>query len=182
MFFNLVSTFVTGIAAAGTVMLVFRLFGRRSPRWLLPAVAGAAMFGFHLWNDYSWFDRTATALPDHVVVAERYDYRSVLQPWTLLMPRTNRFTALDRTSIRRHDAAPDYVMADVILVMRRQSTAKVTQIYDCSGIRRTDVSASLAVDEHGLPRGCRLDRIRRRRRAVQAGLWFLLTRGTETRE
>ena len=151
MLFNLVSTFTTGIAAAGTVMLIFRLLGRRSPRWLLPGVAGAAMFGFHLWNEYSWFDRTATALPDHMVVAERYDYRSVLQPWTLLVPRTDRFSALDRASLRRHDAAPDYVMADVVLVMRLQPTAKVTQIYDCDGIRRTDVSASLAVDERGLP-------------------------------
>lgn len=151
MLFNLVSTFVTGIGAAGAVMLIFRILRRPSPRWLLPAVAGASMLGFHLWNEYSWFDRTATALPDHVVVAQQYDYRSVLQPWTLLVPRINRFAALDRSSIRRHDKAPDYVMADVILVTRLQPTAKVTQIYDCDGVRRTDVHGSSAVDEQGVP-------------------------------
>lgn len=151
MLFNLVSTFVVGIGAAGALMLAFRLLRRPLPRWLLPAVAGLAMLSFHLWNEYSWFDRTATALPDHVVVAERYDYRSALQPWTLLKPRVNRFTALDRSSIRRHDGAPGYVMADILLITRLDRTAKVTQIYDCGGIRRTDVIPSATVDERGIP-------------------------------
>lgn len=151
MLFNLIGTFIVGIAAAGSIMLTFRLLRRPAPRWLLPTAAGAAMLGFHLWNEYTWFDRTAMALPDHVVVAQHYTYETPFQPWTLLMPRINRFSALDRASIRRNDQAPDYVMADVFLVTRLAQTAKVTQIYDCGQARRTEVSASSTIDEHGLP-------------------------------
>ncbi len=151
MLFNLIGTFIVGIAAAGSVMLTSLLLRRPSPRWLLPTAAGAAMLGFHLWNEYTWFDRTATALPDHVVVARSYTYETPFQPWTLLMPRINRFSALDRASIRRNDQAPDYVMADIFLVTRLAETAKVTQIYDCVQAKRTEVSASMSVDERGLP-------------------------------
>lgn len=151
MLFNLVGTFLVGIAAVGSIMLIFLVLRRPAPRWLLPFAAGAGMLGFHLWNEYTWFDRTATALPDHVVVAKSYTYETPFQPWTLLMPRINRFAAVDRASIRRHDEAPDYVMADIFLVTRLAETAKVTQIYDCVQARRTEVSASMSVDERGLP-------------------------------
>ncbi|MGI9437095.1 MAG: hypothetical protein ACR2Q4_20065 [Geminicoccaceae bacterium] len=151
MLFNLIGTFIVGIAAAGSIMLTFLLLRRPAPRWMLPAAAGAAMLGFHLWNEYTWFDRTATALPDHVVVAQHYTYATPFQPWTLLIPRVNRFSALDRASIRRNDKAPDYVMADILLVTRLAQTAKVTQIYDCGQIRRAEVSVSSRVDDRGLP-------------------------------
>ena len=151
MLLSLIGTFVIGIGAAGTVMLLFRLSGRKTPGWLVPTAAGAAMLTFHLWNEYSWFERTSTVLPGHVVVAERYTYRSLWQPWTLLVPRINRFTALDRSSIRHNPRAPGYVMADIVLVTRLERTAQVTRIYDCDGRRRTDVSRSSPVDENGLP-------------------------------
>lgn len=151
MLFNLIGTFVVGIAAAGTILLIYRLSGRRAPRWLMPAAAGVAMLSFHLWNEYTWFDRTSKALPEQVTVAERYAYQSVLQPWTLVAPRINRFTAVDRSSIRRNEQAPGYVMAEVFLVTRLDRTAKITQIYNCSEALRTDVGASSNVDERGLP-------------------------------
>lgn len=151
MLLNLLGTFIAGIAAAGAVMLLYRVLGKQAPRWLLPTVAGAAMLNFHIWNEYTWFDRASKALPDHVVVAEHYTYKSMLQPWTLLAPRINRFTALDRSSIRRNERAPGYVMADIYLVARLERTAKLTQIYDCKKERRTDVSRSTATNERGLP-------------------------------
>ncbi|MGI9508359.1 MAG: hypothetical protein ACR2QJ_03295 [Geminicoccaceae bacterium] len=151
MLFNLLGTIIVGIAAAGTVMLAHRLFGRRPAGWMVPVAAGGAMLAFHIWNEYTWFERTADVLPDDVVVAQSYDYKTPFQPWTLLVPRINRFTALDQGSIRRNDKAPDYVMADVFLVKRLDPTAKVTQIYDCRGARRADVDPGSSVDERGLP-------------------------------
>lgn len=151
MLFNLIGTFVIGIAAAGTIMLIYRVSGRQAPGWLMPAAAGVAMLSFHLWNEYTWFDRTSKALPGQVTVAKRYAYQSVLQPWTLVAPRINRFTAVDRSSIRRNEQAPGYVMAEILLVARLDQTAKVTQIYNCDEALRTDVNASSSVDERGLP-------------------------------
>lgn len=151
MLFNLVGVVVAGIAAAGSIMLVFRIMRRRPPSWLVPIAAGLAMIVFHLWNEYTWFDRVATALPEGLVVAERYTYENVLQPWTLVRPRVNRFTVIDRSTIRRNEHAPGYVMADVLLIGRLDRTARVTQLYDCREARRTDIDASTEVDERGLP-------------------------------
>lgn len=151
MLFNLIGTFIIGIAAAGSIMLTFRVLCRPAPRWLIPAAAGVAMLSYHLWNEYTWFDRTSSALPEQVTVAERYPYQNVLQPWTLIAPRINRFTAVDRSSIRRNEQAPGYVMAEVFLVTRLDRTAKITQIYNCSEALRADVGASSNVDERGLP-------------------------------
>jgi hypothetical protein len=151
MLFNLLGVVIVGVAAGGSVLLLRRLIGRRPAGWMVPAAAGSAMLAFHLWNEYSWFQRTADALPEHVAIARRYDYQSVLQPWTLLFPRINRFAAVDRASIRKNDKAPGYVMADVHLVTRLDRTARLTQIYDCPGRRRTDVDASSTVDAKGLP-------------------------------
>ena len=151
MLFNLLGTFIVGIAAGGTVMLIHRIIGRKPASWLVPVAAGSAMLAFHIWNEYTWFERTTDALPEDVVVTQSYSAQTMLQPWTLLVPKINRFTALDRGSIRRNDKAPDYVMADVFLVKRLDQTAKVTQIYDCRGGRRTEVDASTSVDEQGLP-------------------------------
>ncbi len=151
MLFNLLGVVFAGVAAAGVVHLVFRMLRRRPPSWLMPAAAGFAMFGFHLWNEYTWFDRVARGLPDEIAVVESYDYANAIQPWTLLRPRIDRFTAVDRASIRRNDRAPGYVMADLLLVRRLDPTARVTQLVDCRDGRRTDIGRSTAVDERGLP-------------------------------
>ena len=151
MLFNLIGVVVTGVAVAGAILLFFRTIGKRPPSWLLPIAAGSAMFIFHLWNEYTWFDRVTARLPDHVVVAESYSYESLLQPWTLLQPRINRFAAVDRSSIRQNGRAPGYVMADVLLVGRLDPAAKVTQLYDCEKERHTGIGASTRVDERGLP-------------------------------
>jgi hypothetical protein len=151
MLFNLIGIVVAGVAAAGSIMLVFRVLRRRPPGWLVPIAAGFAMIAFHLWNEYTWFGRVAEGLPEQVIVAERYTYESILQPWTLVQPRINRFAAVDRSTIRRNEQAPGYVMADILLVGRLDRTARITQLYDCREARRTDVIAATEVDERGLP-------------------------------
>ena len=50
------------IFAACVAFVVKRTFGLNA-RWLIPASAGAALFGFTLWNDYTWFARQADGLP-----------------------------------------------------------------------------------------------------------------------
>ena len=126
MLFNLISTVIAGVAAAGAMMLVFRILGRKRPGWVIPITAGTAMLLFHIWNEYTWFERVSKTLPEEVAVAESYGYGTALQPWTLVWPRINRFTAIDRTSIRHNEKTPGYVMADILLVKRLHATAKAT--------------------------------------------------------
>lgn len=151
MIWYLVGTLVLGVAAASVVMILFRALGLPAPRWLLPAAAGLAMFGFFIWTDYSWFTRTRAELPAHVIVAEGYPSSNLLQPWTYLFPRIDRFTAVDTDAIRRHPAVPDMVMAVVYFVAHWSPTILANQLYDCATPRRADVGTSLKVDAEGRP-------------------------------
>ena len=139
MFFMLIATFAAGIVAAGVVLAVPRLFGKRAPRHVPPLAAGVAMFAFMLWNEYTWFDRALEGLPGDVRVAATFEHSSAFQPWTLIVPRVNRFAAVQMASAKRNPEFPDQVMADVLLLARFEDTAYRKQVFDCAARRRADV-------------------------------------------
>ncbi len=151
MIWNLIGTLVLGVAVASVVLVLFRVLGRPAPRWLLPAAAGIAMLGFHIWTDYSWFARTTAELPEHVIVAQGYSSSNPLQPWTLVASRIDRFSAVDTSRIRLNPDVPDMAMAVVYLVARWNPTIETNQLYDCATPRRADVSADMQVDAAGKP-------------------------------
>jgi hypothetical protein len=151
MIWTLIGTLMVGVGAASLVFVLFRAFRRPVPGWTLPAAAGLGMLTFHIWSDYAWADRTIAELPDHVVVGERYTSRSMLQPWTLLVPKVDRFSAVDLDAVRRHPDVDGMVMALVYLVTRWYPTASTLQLYDCETPRRADVGLSLTVDAQGRP-------------------------------
>ena len=137
----------SGILAACIAFMIRRATGANI-RWLIPLSAGAAMLGFTIWNDYSWFDRQREGLPEGVVVVETFEHSAALQPWTLVAPVVNRYSALDRRAAERHPDAPDIVRAPVFLAQRFQPTFVTPQIIDCAGGRRADASEAGAA---GLP-------------------------------
>ncbi len=153
MLLQLLGTLVTGVAVAGVVMLAFRLSGRPSPRWMLPASAGLAMFGFHLWNEYTWFQRTAAALPQDMRVAATYATPSPLQPWTLVVPRIERFAVIDPRAIRWNETARGLRMVEVFLIARYMPTLTTVQIFDCQVPRRADMTRDMGFDAEGQPVG-----------------------------
>ena len=153
MFFHLISVFAAGACAAGLVMLVYRTMGRKAPRFLLPLVAGLAMIGFNAWSEYTWHSRTASALPDHIKVVQRYGHESAWQPWTLLFPRIDRLLAVDTSQTKRNEKLPDHVLAEILLVHRYDPTAVAYQMFDCKAARRTDVDQSKGFGADGLPVG-----------------------------
>jgi hypothetical protein len=171
MLFQLLGTLVMGVAAVGVVLLGWRLVGRRPPPWVLPVAAGLAMLGFHVWNEYSWFRRTAAALPPHMVVAAAHASSSPLQPWTLLLPRVQRFAVIDLRAIHRNGSAPGLRMVEVFLIERHMPTFTTTQIFDCDTPRRADVTGNLEFDADGRPvdaEWIRLDAADQYRRSVCA--------------
>lgn len=149
MLFTLLGTITLGVAAAGTAMILFRLIGRKAPRWTLPVVAGAAMLGFQIWTDYSWFGRTAEALPPHMSVAGAYGRSSAFQPWTLLVTPVDRFAVVDTSTIRRNERVPGVRMVQIHLVGRYMPTVSVSQLYDCDMPRRADLAAVPTFDADG---------------------------------
>lgn len=151
MFLNLIATFSIGFCAAGIVLLANKLSGKRLPRWLMPVAAGAAMFGYQMWNEYSWAERTAAALPPGVEVAQTFLYSNPIQPWTLLVPRVNRFVAVDVASAQRNANNPDYALARIYLMARFEPAASGLQVFDCVRPRRAPYDDGEAVTAEGLP-------------------------------
>lgn len=140
--FLLIGTIVSGIGAAGVVLLAFRLTGHRAPRWLLPVVAGAVMLTMHISLEGSWFRRLEAQLSDRTVVVQTFARQSWWQPWTLIWPQTVRFTAIDQDGVA--PLAGDLVQVEVWLVDRFHGSSRVVQVYDCATPRRADRFEAMA--------------------------------------
>jgi hypothetical protein len=153
MLIYLLGAVALGIGTAGVVMIAFRLVGRKAPRWSLPAFAGLAMLGFHVWSDLTWFQRTEAALPAHLFVAGTYTSTTPLQPWTYLKPRIDRFSVVNDRTVQRNERVPHLRLAEVFLVVRYMPTISTMQIYDCEAPRRSDVVQTLEFDAAGQPIG-----------------------------
>ena len=149
MFFELIATIFSGLAAAGIVLVLRSLVGGRLPRWLTPVAAGLAMIGFAIWNEYTWFERTAAALPPEMEIVAQNDSRALWRPWTYVVPFTDRFAALDRASVRWNDAAPDQRMADLFFWGRWAPVNQITVVYDCDGARRAALVEGIEMDGDG---------------------------------
>jgi hypothetical protein len=135
MFLELIATVFAGIAVAGITLMLNKLTGARLPRWVTPVAAGLAMIGFTVSMEYSWFSRTATNLPEGVVVAQTVEKRSFYQPWTYVAPYVQRFVAVDQASLRSNPDVPGQRMADLYFFGRWAPVQKVPVLVDCAGRR-----------------------------------------------
>lgn len=132
MIFTLFGGVVIGAGLAGVILLAFRVIGRKAPKWMAPVVVGMSMFVFQLWNEYTWYDRTAAQLPPYAQVAETVEYSGFLPPWTLLVPRTVEFVALDLQSRRRNEETPDFVLLRARRFTRPNQSDDSWRLYDCA--------------------------------------------------
>lgn len=147
MFFELIATITIGVGAAGVAMLARRLSGRRLPGWLTPVAAGAAMIGFVLWAEYSWYGRTVAALPDGVEVASANESRQFYRPWTYVAPLTDRFIAVSPAST--NPALPGQRLVSIYLIGRWSPNYSFASVLDCEENRRADLIEGVAMAEDG---------------------------------
>jgi hypothetical protein len=148
MFLELIAAFAAAFAAAGLVLGIKLASGGRLPRWAMPAAAGAALIGYAIWSEYSWFDRVAGALPDGMEVTFTNEAQAIWRPWTLVAPFVDRFVALDTTSIRTNAAVPHQRIADMYFFGRWAPRQGVEVVIDCrEGVMAPLPSAEL--DESG---------------------------------
>lgn len=149
MFFDFISTIAIGFCAAGIVLLLNHMLRGRLPRWLAPVAAGAAMIGFTIWSEYTWYPRTLLTLPEGIEVAETYEHSAFYRPWTYAKPFVNRFSAVDQATLRRNDQVEGQVMADIYLYTRWQQLARIPVLVDCAGSRMAELVAGAEFDENG---------------------------------
>lgn len=149
MVFELIATISAGFAGYGVAALLQRLSGRRLPRALLPVAAGLAMLFVVIANEYGWYTRKLTTLPDGLQVAQTVESRSILRPWTLLKPAVSRFLAVDIKHARSHAARPDQYLVDVYAFARWYPPSRITVALDCANGRRADITDAVTVAEDG---------------------------------
>lgn len=154
MIFELIAVFVAGFAGAGVALILGKLSGRllgaALPRWLMPVMAGAAMLGMAIWNEYDWFPRSRAALPEGVVVAATVEERAAWRPWTLVFPFTSRFIAVDRGAVRQLGADPVLAVTSIYAFARWQPTRAIHVAVDCAGGRRADLTGAAQLGPEGV--------------------------------
>ena len=131
MFLELIAAFAAAFAAAGIMLGLNMLTGGRLPKWSLPVAAGAAMLGYAVWSEYTWFARTAGDLPEGVEVTFANESRAAWRPWTYAAPMVNRFIAADTGSIRTNAAVPDQRILDLYFFGRWSPRNLVEVVVDC---------------------------------------------------
>lgn len=138
MFFELIAVFVAGFAGAGAAMILRKVTGGRLPRWLVPVGAGAAMLAATISSEYTWYARTAAALPEDMQVAQTVESRAAWRPWTYVFPLTDRFVAVDVGGLRANQQTTDLYLAEMAFFARWRPVTQVQIMVDCAGNRRAD--------------------------------------------
>ena len=149
MFLELIAVIFAGIAVAGVVMLINSATGARLPRWLAPVAAGLAMIGVTVASEYSWYSRTATNLPEGLVIAETVETRRFYRPWTYVVPLRERFVAVDLATRRSHPKQPDQHLAEVFFFGRWAPISQLSIVADCANWRRAAVEAETRFAKDG---------------------------------
>ena len=133
---DLLGVIAVAIGAAAVLyagMHAARKAGLHPPPWLLTGGIGLAMVAYSIWNDYAWFDRAVSALPQgsEVLIVGRDS--QPWAPWTYLAPVEVRFAAVDPAQITGAEGGTR--SAPIMLVERRGQTIIVPQDFDCAGDR-----------------------------------------------
>lgn len=151
MFLGFVGAIAGGLSLAALLLIISKVTRIELPRWLYPAVAGLGMLFLTVYIEYSWFERTRAELPADVEVVQTFSRTSFYQPWSYLLPRIDRFIAVDHASVRRNETLPNVVLLDVFLLERLSPSLVATQFIQCATGERLLVGEDTALGADGLP-------------------------------
>ena len=149
MFLELIGTILAGVAAGIGVWAINRLLKGRLPSWLSPVAAGAAMLLAAISSEYSWYTRTASSMPEGMIVANTVEEQNFYRPWTYLAPYTSRFVAVDQASIRQHPDHPNQRIVNLVFYGRWARVTQVPVMFDCAAARRADLMDGVEFADDG---------------------------------
>ena len=153
MFLGYVGAIVGGISLAAVFLIISKLFRLKFPGWVYPAAAGFGMLALTIYVEYSWFSRTASQLPEEFEVVQTFERTGVYQPWTYLVPLTDRFIAVDHSSARLNPEVENVVLVDVILMERLSPVFLASMFLDCVEGARLLVGENTQFGDDALPVG-----------------------------
>ncbi|KFE36677.1 hypothetical protein [Thioclava atlantica] len=149
-----IATLAAGAFAALVVFLLNHLSkkvrGEKLPKWLMPAAIGAALIGYTVWSEYSWYPKMRAGMPDSVVVLQTIDESVPWRPWSYLVPMVVRFMAVDADKVV-HPVAdkPELAETDLLLIERWQPLRTVPTVYDCATGSRADLVGGAELSDTG---------------------------------
>jgi hypothetical protein len=149
MFLELIATFAIGFAGAGLALFANMLSGKSLPRWIIPVMAGGAMISFTIFNEYSWFHRTANALPQGLHIAKTVEQKMFYRPWTYAVPYIDRFIAIDKLSLKQNEKFPNQRILDLLVYGRWAPTSRIRAIFDCKNGKRADFTEGVKFEDDG---------------------------------
>ena len=150
----LIRLVAAAVVAATVLLLIWAIChstGRTMPRLVWPLVIAASMFGYAVYDEYSWASRMRAGLPERIATVGEGRGTSPFSPWTYLVPRTERLSVIDRATIRTHPDRPTLRLVEVVLLERARSTLRVNEIIDCDADRYAVLATEPVFGPDGLP-------------------------------
>ncbi|MBU2963328.1 hypothetical protein KO516_21370 [Citreicella sp. C3M06] len=132
MFWELIAVFVAGFAGAGIMLVMVKGSRGRLPRWLVPVAAGAAMLAASIANEYGWYGRTETNLPEGFDVVASHESRALWRPWTYAFPMIDRFIAVDLANPVENTQTEGLFMVRAAFYGRWRPTSEAQMLVDCA--------------------------------------------------
>jgi len=151
MFLGYVGAIAGGIGAAAMLLVISKTFRLKMPGWVYPAAAGFGMLFLSIYIEYSWYGEVRSGLPEQIEVVETFEYSVAYQPWTYLIPRVNRFVAIDHATARTNAEVNGLVLIDVLLMERFAPAYVATNFIDCTEGARMLVGEDMQLDDDGRP-------------------------------
>lgn len=151
MYVFIFTTVVVGFASAGVIMLLFRLWGRKAPKYLIPFAAAIAMFCYMIWDEYTWFDRYEARLPQTISVIKTFADENIFAPWTLVTAPINRFQVIERDKVVTNPEDGQEKRVMTLLIQKGRDTLVLTHLIDCQLGKRGYITADTKLDENGFP-------------------------------
>ena len=149
MLLELVSAIVVGISVGGVVHALRRWLLPMLPRWLVPAISGAAMMTIVIINDYQWFDVHSKRLSKDALVVHKSRYSSVLKPWTIVAPPVGRFVVMGKARAAENADNPDLVLTTLYLYERYRPLVQLHQVIHCGAKARADFEKASYIPKPG---------------------------------
>lgn len=128
MFWDIIAMVVAGFLFAGLAMPI-KFFYKKTPKWLIPFMAGLGMMSYQVFSEYTWFSTTQSKLPKESVVVATVPKTTWFRPWSYVKPQIFQFVVLDTS--QAVDIDGNIKQAQVYFFERRMPAQKLDALFDC---------------------------------------------------
>ncbi len=128
MFWDITAMIFAGFLFAGFAMPI-KIFYKKTPKWVIPVMAGLGMMSYQVYSEYSWYGDTAAKLPEGSVVVTSVPQSVWFRPWSFIKPQVFQFVVLDTVNVT--SVSDSVKQAQVYFFERRLPAQKLDVLFDC---------------------------------------------------